>query len=219
MYDDDYTKNLEKIIKQMLNPLKNIPFNLVIEGLSGNKVIPYDRENDRHREVVGLLESAAIKAGREINKNGIKRRRVDEVGNDIEKYVKIALNELDLKADTPSGKTGKKKSTGYPDILFWYKDIPYYLECKTYNIDNINTTFRSFYLSPSKDFKVVHNTLHFLLSYEMFVFNNSAGQNIYKSRHYKILSIEKLLTNVKHEFNANNKELYKNEYLIVEGDL
>ena len=219
MYDEDYTKNLEKIIKQMLNPLKNIPFNLVIEGLSGNKVIPYDRENDRHREVVGLLESAAIKAGREINKKGIKRRRVDEVGNDIEKYVKIALNELGLKADTPSGKTGKKKSTGYPDILFWYKDIPYYLECKTYSIDNINTTFRSFYLSPSKDFKVVHNTLHFLLSYEMFVFNNSAGQNIYKSKHYKILSIEKLLTNVKYEFNANNKELYKNEYLIVEGDL
>ena len=219
MYDDDYTKNLEKIIKQMLNPLKNIPFNLVIEGLSGNKVIPYDRENDRHREVVGLLESAAIKAGREINKNGIKRRRVDEVGNDIEKYVKIALNELDLKADTPSGKTGKKKSTGYPDILFWYKDIPYYLECKTYNIDNINTTFRSFYLSPSKDFKVVHNTLHFLLSYEMFVFNNSDGQNIYRARHYKILSIEKLLTNVKYEFNTNNRELYKNEYLIVEGDL
>jgi hypothetical protein len=53
----------------------------------------------------------------------------------------------------------------------------------------------------------------------MFVFNNSAGQNIYKSKHYKILSIEKLLTNVKYEFNANNKELYKNEYLIVEGDL
>lgn len=219
MYDEDYTKNLEKIIKQMLLPLKNIPFNLVIEGLSGNKVVPYDKASSRHKEVVRLLESAAIKAGREINKNGIKRRRVDEVGNDIEKYVKIALNELGLKADTPSGKTGKKKSTGYPDILFWYKDIPYYVECKTYNINNINTTFRSFYLSPSKDFKVVHNTLHFLLSYEMFVFNNSADQNTYKSRHYKILSIEKLLTNVKYEFNANNKELYKNEYIIVEGDL
>ena len=54
---------------------------------------------------------------------------------------------------------------------------------------------------------------------QRFVFNNSAGQNIYKSRHYKILSIEKLLTNVKYEFNANNKELYKNEYIIVEGDL
>ena len=146
MYNDEYTKNLENIIKQMLRPLKNVPFSLVIEGLSGNKVIPYDRKNGRHQEVIRLLESAAIKAGKEINKNGIKRRRVDEVGNDIEKYVKTALNKLGLNADTPSGKTGKKKSTGYPDILFWHKNIPYYLECKTYSIDNVNTTFRSFYL-------------------------------------------------------------------------
>lgn len=219
MYNDEYTKNLENIIKQMLRPLKNVPFSLVIEGLSGNKVIPYDRKNGRHQEIIRLLESAAINAGKEINKNGIKRSRVDEVGNDIEKYVKTALNELGLNADTPSGKTGKKKSTGYPDILFWHKNIPYYLECKTYSIDNVNTTFRSFYLSPSKDFKIVYNTLHFLLSYEMFVFNNSDGQNIYRARHYKILSIEKLLTNVKYEFNTNNRELYKNEYLIVEGDL
>lgn len=219
MLNDKYTENLENIIKQMLHPLKNIPFNLVIESLTGNKVIPYDKENKEHLEVVNLLESAAIKAGKEINRVGITRRRVDEVGNDIELYVKTALNEFGLKADTPAGKTGKKKSTGYPDIVFQYKDTPYYLECKTYSIDNINTTFRSFYLSPSDDFKVIYNTLHFLLSYEMFISDNSTGQNIYKAKRYKILSVEKLLTNVKYEFNANNRELYKSEHLIAEGDL
>jgi hypothetical protein len=219
MADDDYTKNLEKIIKQMLLPLKNIPFKLVIESLTGKEVLPFNKDNLEHYEILKLLNIAARKAGNLINDEGIKRRRVDEVGNAIEAYVKTALNECGLKADTPAGQSGKKKSTGYPDIIFWHKDKPYYLECKTYSKENMNTTFRSFYLSPSKDFKVTYSTLHFLLSYEMFISDNLGNQNTYKAKHYKILSIEKLHTNVKYEFNTSNKELYKNDYLLAEGDL
>lgn len=36
-YDDNYTRQLENIIKQMLTPLKNVPFNLVIESITGKK--------------------------------------------------------------------------------------------------------------------------------------------------------------------------------------
>jgi len=73
------------------------------------------------------------------------RSRPNEVGNDIEPYIKSALNSLGLNADVPIGPKGRKKSTGYPDILFWFNKSPYYLECKTYNIENIETTQRSFY--------------------------------------------------------------------------
>ena len=43
MRNQDYTKNLENVIKQMLTPLKNIPLNLVIEGITGHKIIPFDK--------------------------------------------------------------------------------------------------------------------------------------------------------------------------------
>lgn len=39
---DEYTHKLEGVIKQMLQPIKGIPFNLVIETLSSYKVIPFD---------------------------------------------------------------------------------------------------------------------------------------------------------------------------------
>ncbi|PMP88170.1 MAG: hypothetical protein C0172_03265, partial [Caldisphaera sp.] len=167
MANDEYIKSLENIIKQMLKPLTGIPFNLVIEAMTGKKVIPFNFKDQDHKYVLGLLEEAALIAGKEINKEGIKRSRPNEVGNDIEVYVRKALNSLGLEADIPTTQKGNKKSVGYPDIIFWCKDKPYYLECKTYNIDNIDTTQRSFYFSPSDAFKVIHDAIHFILSYEI----------------------------------------------------
>ena len=43
-----------------------------------------------------MLRQSALNAGKEINKTGILRPRPNEVGNDIEPYVRNALNLLDL---------------------------------------------------------------------------------------------------------------------------
>lgn len=205
---DEYTKKLENVIKQMLQPLKDIPFNLVIETMTGRKVISFDFTNSEHQQVLDLLKQAALKAGKEINKTGILRPRPNEVGNDIEPYVRKALNSLGLNADIPEGPSGHKKALGYPDILFWFNKTPYYLECKTYNIENIGTTQRSFYFSPSDEFKVTYDAPHFILSYEIYVAGEKGNKHIYKCKHYKILSIESLSLDVKYEFNSDNKRMY-----------
>ena len=190
MARNEYTKRLENIIKQMLKPLKDIPFNLIIESMTEKKVISFNFRKKAHKEVLNRLKLAAINAGREINKKGILRTRPNEVGNDIEPYVRKALNDLSLNADIPKTPNGHKKSTGYPDVIFWYKNKPYYLECKTYNIKNIDTTQRSFYFSPSKDFKVIYDAPHLVLSFETYVAGEKKGKHIYKCKNYKILSIE-----------------------------
>lgn len=183
MEDKDYVIRLENVVKQMLTPLKDIPFNLVIESISRKKVISFDSKNTDHNAVLDLLNQAALQAGKAINEKGILRPRPNEVGNDIEPFVKKALNDLYLKADVPTGHSGNKKSTGYPDILFWYKDKPYYLECKTYNAKNIATTQRSFYFSPSDEFKVIYDAPHFLMSFEIYVARESGNNHIYKCKH------------------------------------
>jgi len=101
--NQDYIKKLENVIKQMLKPLRDIPFNLVIETITGKKVISFDFNNKEHQQVLELLKQAALMAGKEINKIGILRPRPNEVGNDIEKYVREALNLVGLKADIPIG--------------------------------------------------------------------------------------------------------------------
>ena len=70
MVDNEYIKKLENIIKQMLQPLKGIPFNLVIEAMTGKKVISFDFTNLDHQDVLELLKQSALKAGNRINKQG-----------------------------------------------------------------------------------------------------------------------------------------------------
>ncbi|MGB9764867.1 MAG: hypothetical protein ACPLZD_05885 [Candidatus Saccharicenans sp.] len=220
--NEEYIKKLENVIKQMLQPLKDIPFNIVIEAMTDKKVISFDFAKPEHQQVLKLLKKAALGAGGEINKTGILRLRPNEVGNDIEPYVRKALNSLDLNADIPVGPSGHKKAVGYPDILFWYDEKPYYLECKTYNIENIKTTQRSFYFSPSDEFKVIYDAPHFILSYEIYIAGERGDKHIYKCKHYKILSIESLSLDVKYEFNSDNKRMYSGKdgtVILDEGDI
>jgi len=222
MVNSEYTKRLENIIKQMLQPLKDIPFNLVIEAMTGKKVLSFNFAKPDHQEVLKLLKQASLNAGKEINKTGILRPRPNEVGNDIELYVRNALNSLGLNADIPVGSSGHKKAMGYPDILFWFNETPYYLECKTYNIENIETTQRSFYFSPSDEFKVIYDAPHFILSFEIYIAGEKGNRHIYKCKHYKILSIESLLLDVKYEFNSDNKRMYSGKdgtIILDEGEV
>lgn len=222
MKDERYISKLENVIKQMLTPLRDIPFNLVIEHLTGKKVISFNFDNPEDKELLEVLKEVAIKAGKKINDNGIISARANEVGNYIEGFVKYALSEYNLKPDIPSGKTGRKKATGYPDIIFYFHNKPYYLECKTYNQRNIMTTQRSFYFSPSEEFKVIYDTHHFVISYEMYVFGRKENKNIYKCKHWKILSLESLSLDVKYEFNSDNQRMYSGKngaLLLAEGEV
>lgn len=222
MSDKDYVNRLENVIKQMLTPLKDIPFNLVIETMTGKKVMSFDFKDSDHKKVLELLKQTALISGKAISKIGILRPRPNEVGNDIEPFVKNALNSLELNADVPTVPSGNKKSTGYPDILFWFNKRPYYLECKTYNIENIETTQRSFYFSPSDEFKVIHDAPHFLLSFEIYVAGESGRNHIYKCKHYKILSLSALSLDVKYEFNSDNKRMYSGKdgtIILDEGEI
>lgn len=215
-----YTKKLENVIKQMLTPLKKIPLSLVIEGLSGYNIIPFNKRDTKDISLLKKLIEVAKIAGNEVNKKGITRPRPNEVGNDIEPFIKKALNKVGYQAYTPKTKSGSKKSTGYPDIEFIDEFArTSYLECKTFNIENISTTQRSFYLSPSDKFKITKDAHHFVLSFEVFVDKNKRGNKLFKCKSWKILSLENLDVDIKYEFNADNVRLYSKQLIIAEGAL
>lgn len=47
MLDNDYTKRLENVVKQMLEPIKDVPFNLVVETLSVDVKHEFNSDNRR----------------------------------------------------------------------------------------------------------------------------------------------------------------------------
>ena len=208
----NYIKQLETTIQQMLKPLKSIPFNLVIRGICGKDVISFSEKNKEHKTMLEKLENAVKVAGRNINKNGIFRKRANEVGNDIELFVRNALIVVGIEASVPNGLKGNKKTTGYPDLDCKYNNTTFYLECKTYNVETNVSTLRSFYLSPSKDFKVTKDALHMVVSFELLVVGEKKGKHIYKCKSYKILSLDTLEVDVKYEFNSDNNKLYSGNH-------
>ncbi|MBF0228917.1 MAG: hypothetical protein HQK63_04905 [Desulfamplus sp.] len=217
---DSYTKQLEDVIKQMLQPLKKLPFKLVIETISGNKVLKFDLHNEKNIRLIDDLKKVANFVGKKVNINGIERPRPNEVGNDIEAIIKASLNEVGYESDTPLAKSGKRKSTGYPDIEFkdTYNRL-HYLECKTFNIENVDTTQRSFYLSPSDDFKITTDAYHFAMCFEIYVDKKKDKNNIYKCKSWKILNLENLELDVKYEFNSDNHRMYKSNLILAEGEI
>ena len=218
MKDEGYVKNLEDVIKQMLTPIKNIPLNLVIESLCGCKIIPFNPNDERDAQIRSVLIQVANKAASRINVSGIRRPRPNEVGNDIEPFVREALISYRYHAGTPICCNGNMKTTGYPDIHFIDEfGRTNYLECKTFNKGNIATSQRSFYLSPSENFKVTKDAHHFVLSYEIYEDGREDKNNIYKCREWKLLAIENLLVDVKYEFNSDNLRLYSEPLIIASG--
>ncbi|MBP9004780.1 MAG: hypothetical protein KBG36_00845 [Candidatus Marinimicrobia bacterium] len=219
---EEYIKELEETISEFLKPLKNIPFRIAIKAISGCDVIPFNKNNPDDKQLLMDLIAATRLAVKNANKSGIFTRRENEVGNHIEPFMIEALNQTGLTANRPETKEGKKKAVGYPDIFLKDRNgRPNYLECKTYNERNYQTTQRSFYFSPaerSTDFKVIYNARHLVVSFKIERAERE-GKRAFLPVHWKIFSIDNLIGQIKHEFNSSNKQMYKDENLLAEGGL
>ncbi len=215
--DEKYIQQLEETIKKFMAPLQDIPFPIAIKAISGYKVIAFDGGNKEDRLLLEKLSEAAVISGKEAKAKGIKSNRPNEVGNYIEPFVKNALIKIGLQADTPKNKAGRRQSTGYPDIeIVEPKNRVTYLECKTYNLKNINTTQRAFYFSPSEDgCKITADARHLVLSYQI----ESKARGVYVPVYWRLYCIESMIVQVKHEFNANNRQMYRKDALLAEGKI
>lgn len=213
MTDKEYILSLENVLAQFLKPFKSIPFKLLIKSLSGFEVLNFDTSTKENKNLLKDLIKVCEDVKKEANKNGISANRPNEVGNYIEPFLKHSLIKKGLEADIPKLKNNKKKSIGYPDLEFKdKKNRWHYLECKTFNIKNIATTQRSFFVSPSKDFKIKRDAIHFLISFQI-----EQNGKMYTVKNYKILTLENLKVDLKNEFNTNNKNLYTKENILYES--
>lgn len=110
-------------------------------------------------------------------------------------------------------KAVKANSAGYPDREFTDNKRVVYLEVKSFaKTDKPKSTLRSFYLSPSDDFKVNKDALHLLIAFEVIKEKDS-----YFVSGWKIVTVDKLLVDVKYEFNSDNKRLYEEHAILIEN--
>jgi hypothetical protein len=214
---ENHIKQLESTISEFLKPLRNIPFPIAIKALTGFKVLTFEAKENK--ELLDLLIKASHLGGQRAFKEGIFTVRPNEAGNQIEPFVMEALREVGLNADKPLSKSGIRKVAGYPDIEVRDKSGQIiYIDCKTYNTKTKDQTFRTFYFSPSKDPKITKDAFHLLISFELDMAERKE-KRVFVPISWQIYTLDKLKVQVKHEFNASNKDLYKKENLLAEGKI
>jgi len=210
-----------KTFLKTLKPKQDIPFSLVVETLSGKRVLPIT-ESQEDKTLLANLKKATIKAGKKANEVGIFTRRPNEAGNKMEPFLRDALNKLELHADIPKNSLGKKQATGYPDI--YLKDSSgrnNYVEVKTHEFTRNITEkgMRAFYISPPKPnkSKIIYDARHLIVAYglERIRRNNST---CFIPKNWKIASIHNMKVNLKYEFNTNSAGMYRNA-ILIEGQL
>lgn len=219
MTDEKYTQQLEATIAKFLSPVRDVPFPIAIKAITGFKVLSLSKENEHHQQLLNQLSKAMHLALQKANQDGISGIRANEVGNNIEPIVRKAINQIGLKAEIPQTASGKHKIAGYPDIcIMGSRGILAYLECKTYNPKNIDSGFRTFYFQPSTNPKTTQDALHLMAIFEI-IREIRKGEELFVPVYYKLYSLEKTLFQIKHEFNASNKDIYKPEFVLAEGGL
>jgi hypothetical protein len=217
--EEEYIKQLEQAISRFLEPMKGIPFPVCIKALTGCTVLVFDPSVDQNKILLDYLTKAAQLGGQMAFEEGIYTARPNEAGNHIEPFVIDALRQVGLKTDKPISKSGKKKAAGYPDIQLEDKfKRTVYLDCKTYNTLTKDQSFRTFYFSPSKDPKITRDAFHLLMSFELTT-EERKGKRAFIPISWQIYTLEKLQIQIKHEFNASNRELYTREALLAEGKI
>lgn len=216
---DDYVKKLEACIRRFLEPIRDIPFPIAIKALTGFQVLTFDTSLEPNKKLLALLIKAAKMSGKNAFQAGIITNRPNEAGNKIESFVTEALKKVGLKARKPASKSGKMKTAGYPDIQIEDKSgRTIYLDCKTYSARTKDQSFRTFYFSPSEDPKITKDAFHLLMSFELSL-DQREGKAAFVPISWHIYTLDKLLIQVKHEFNASNRGLYTKEALLAEGEI
>lgn len=216
---EEYIKELEEVIRKFLEPMRGIPFSVAIKPLTGLNVLTFDLNTDENQELLKKLSKSAQLSGQMAFEEGILTERPNEAGNHIEPFVIKSLRMVGLKADKPVSKSGKKKAVGYPDIQI-EDNIrrTIYLDCKTYNIKTKDQGFRTFYFSPSEDPKITKDAFHLLMSFELDIMKRK-NKNAFVPISWQIYTLDKLVIQIKHEFNASNRDLYTKEALLTEGKI
>lgn len=214
------TESLKSILDTLKEyNIKDVPFKLVIKALSGYKLEKIDVNDTKDKKLIEDLKKDIKECISKVKRDGgIISKRINEVGNKMEQPVVDAINESksSLSAERPKTSSGKQKSAGYPDTLIKDSfDRQTYLEVKIYTSGKEDSSLRTFYLSPSDDFKVTQNARHLLAAFEISEINSSDNpSNRFIPTDFKLVDLAGLYCSVKFEIQSNNKRLYSKGIIL-----
>ncbi len=176
---------------------KIFDFKDVIESIENHKVLPFNNQS-----LLDLFKQAAQNTITTINSAPLFKGRPNEFGNLVQWNFEKECVNLGMDYHSPTDASGRVKTSGYPDGFINFNNYLSYVEIKTFDFSKKRQTLRSFFYSPSRSSKIIHDASHLLIGF--------ATQNLkLVDFHITDMYVKKVI--LKLEFNQNNKEIYKED--------
>jgi len=202
--------------------LRGIPFGDVIQATSGHPVLAYDPGNAAQREVLNHIATAMETLLIQLNAPSHpvhQSGRINEASSHFEETLHVLLDaDPELECDFPKTADGSAQRSGYPDLRIAHpkSGVVFYLDPKLYATDSRESSFRTFYFEPKRaTSKVGEPAIHLIAGISH---NGKAENGAWQFTGWSLVDLSKFRVQLKAEFQAGNRDLYRDELIIAESE-
>ncbi len=217
--------DLDTLLRWLLDPtheheLVTLPWPAVVHAATGHRVLPFDPADPTDAAVLGKVGPAMDGVLRAMNGPGSPARdvtRVNEASRFFEDAMQGAFNALPgLRCEFAPNAAGHVQRSGYPDLRVTdtASGKVYYFDPKLFAAGSRGSSFRSFYFEPRTETnKVTADAVHFVVGIEH---DGKAGADR-RFTHWEILDCATLKVRLKAEFQAGNRDVYRDGAVVARG--
>jgi hypothetical protein len=200
--------------------LEDVRFADVVTAVSGKRVIPVDQEDAVDVRLIQELQNALDEMLVSLNSPEHAVHdvgRVNEVSRYLEDYLLDRLASVEgLSCQIPSNASGELQRSGYPDLRLMEEATGrvFYLDPKVYQAGSETSSFRTFYFEPKRRTnKILDDASHLIVA----ISHGGKVDGKWQLRSWKLVDLFEFQVRLKAEFQASNRELYKDESIIAES--
>lgn len=192
---------------------RRFSFSAVIEGATGNKIIPFDPKNPAALLILEAIRKSADHAMQLHSQEGSDLRGLRRINEGSRFFEDTLREQIDahpaLLCSIPLTSDGREQRMGYPDLRIEHVEsgLVTYLDPKLYEEGSRASTLRSFYYKlGTQPSKVSEDAQHLLLG---FAHDGADGAWTFTS--WDLLDLSTLTVGLKAEFQASNQDLYEGD--------
>lgn len=189
--------------------LKDIDFSEVLTATTGKKILPVDADADQPwLDRLGLVLDKTLAKLNDPAHPIHAAARINEASRFIEDELLAECNrQPGWTCGIPTTQTGGEQRSGYPDIRLVLEDgSVVYLDPKLFALESKSSTLRTFYYEPKTTTSKVRDDARHLL---VGVGHNSGAGGQLHFEEWDLVDISRLKVQLKAEFQASNKDMYR----------
>lgn len=194
--------------------LRGIDFSEVLAATTGKKIIPVDSSTDKPwlEKLATILDQTLARLN-EPNHPIHSAGRINEASRFIEDELLAECAGVEgWNCGIPKTSSGEEQRSGYPDLRLVLQDgSVVYLDPKLHAADSRESSLRTFYYEPKTTTGKVHDDARHLL---IGVQHNGGQGGRLRFEGWEIVDVSKIKVRLKAEFQASNKDMYRDETIV-----